>query len=197
MDGALALRERFGAPVAAWSRASHPQMDIELREGQMLRSGQHVLEAKYTPGHRFDHLCFLMPQSQTLLAGDLVAGAGTVLIAPPEGDMDEYLGSLHRMLSLRPRCIVPSHGPLIEDPESLLTEYIRHRQAREKSILDLIGIDPIGIDDIVRIVYSGLDARLLGLARQTTYAHLLKLQRGGAIESVMDHQGAEEWHRSS
>ncbi|MDB5076017.1 MAG: fold metallo-hydrolase [Chloroflexi bacterium] len=197
LDGATSLRDRFEAPIAAWSREAHPGVDIELRDRQLLRAGRRTIEAIYTPGHRFDHLCFLLPQSQTLLAGDLVAGAGTVLISPPEGDMDEYLNSLRRVQLLRPACIVPGHGPVIEDTLALLADYIRHRQAREKSILDLIRTAQIGVDAITESVYAGLDASLLQLARQTVRAHMLKLQRDGAIERVTDCCGTDEWRRAS
>jgi glyoxylase-like metal-dependent hydrolase (beta-lactamase superfamily II) len=50
-----------------------------------------------------------------LIGGDLVAGFDTIVIDPPEGDMDDYLASLERMRGRGFRTLFPSHGaPILE-----------------------------------------------------------------------------------
>ncbi|HKH76392.1 MAG TPA: MBL fold metallo-hydrolase [Rubrobacteraceae bacterium] len=49
-----------------------------------------------------EHLCFWHPESRTLLSGDLVAGEGSIMISPPEGDLREYVASLERARELTP-----------------------------------------------------------------------------------------------
>ena len=44
--------------------------------------------------------------------------------------------SLERVLALNPRRILPAHGSIIEDPETLLRAYQRHRRQRELQIID-------------------------------------------------------------
>jgi len=56
----------------------------------------------HLPGHTRGHLCLLEEGSGAVVAGDLVAGVGTVIVDPPEGDMLDYLASLRRLLDLGP-----------------------------------------------------------------------------------------------
>src|SRR5574340_901559 len=71
-DGAARLRELTGAPVLAWSREGVPAADETLGDGDVVTLGDRALQAIYTPGHRYDHLCFLLETEGTLFAGDLV-----------------------------------------------------------------------------------------------------------------------------
>src|SRR5258707_13535535 len=135
VEGAPRLRALTGAPVLAWSRDGSPEADETLADGATLSVGGRVVEALHTPGHRFDHLCFLLPESGTLFAGDLVAGSGPVVIRPPEGDPLGYLASLRRVIALDLRGILPAHGPAIERPRQLLEDYLRHRDERERQVL--------------------------------------------------------------
>src|SRR5690242_1815680 len=79
-DGAAALRELLGVPVYAWSREGVAATDHSLDDGEVIAVGKRNLRALYTPGHRFDHLCFLLEDADALFAGDLIAGVGTVVI---------------------------------------------------------------------------------------------------------------------
>ncbi len=94
--GATTLRERLNIPIYAFSQQGVPIADQEITDGMIFSVGDDTLRAIHTPGHRFDHLCYLLEQRQTLFAGDLVAGIGTIVIIPPEGDMQHYLNSLQR-----------------------------------------------------------------------------------------------------
>ena len=48
-----------------------------------------------TPGHHPGHICLLSKAG--LVAGDMVAGIGTILIPPGTGDMDLYIEQLQRL----------------------------------------------------------------------------------------------------
>ncbi|GER85126.1 MAG: MBL fold metallo-hydrolase [Thermogemmatispora sp.] len=181
--GAAALRTRLGVPVLAFSRAGMALADEELEDGARLAAGDDTLRAIYTPGHRFDHLCFLLERAGILFAGDLLAGVGTVVIAPPEGDMGAYLTSLRRLQSLELRHIVPAHGPIILDPARKLAEYIEHRLLREQQVITALGQFPQGatVGDLVPYVYADVSPSLHTLAAQSLTAHLLKLEQEGRV----------------
>src|SRR5207247_6380808 len=98
--------------------------DAEIVDGTAFPDRHHKLHAIHTPGHRFDHLCYLLEGQGTLFAGDMVAGVGTVVIIPPEGEMEEYVNSLKRLQTVPLREMVPAHGPTITDPQAKLVEYI-------------------------------------------------------------------------
>jgi glyoxylase-like metal-dependent hydrolase (beta-lactamase superfamily II) len=180
--GAARLRERTGAPVCAWSRAGTPEADTLIVDGESIALGAGTLRALHTPGHRFDHLCFLHEASGALFAGDLVAGVGTVVIAPPEGDMADYLASLRRLLALpQLGAILPAHGPIIEDGPALLRQYIAHRLDRERQVLAALAAGDATLDAMVARIYADVDPALHPVAARSVLAHLLQLEREGRV----------------
>jgi glyoxylase-like metal-dependent hydrolase (beta-lactamase superfamily II) len=184
VEGAPALRTRTGAPVLAWSREGSPVADQTLADNQVVRVGERALRALHTPGHRFDHLCFLLEDTGALFAGDLVAGVGTVVIAPPEGDLLDYMASLRRLLALDHdalRQILPAHGPPSDDPQALLREYIAHRELRERQVLAALAAGPTTIAALVAGIYADVDPQLHRFAAMSVRAHLLKLEREGRV----------------
>jgi glyoxylase-like metal-dependent hydrolase (beta-lactamase superfamily II) len=181
LEGVPGLRERTSAPVLAWSREGSPPTDHALTDGETVRVGNRTLRALHTPGHRFDHLCFLLEDAGALFAGDLVAGEGTVVIAPPEGDLLDYMASLHRLLALDLKQILPAHGPAIDDPGAKLREYIEHREMRERQILAALAASPSSIPALVATIYADVDPKLHAYAAMSVEAHLLKLEREGRV----------------
>ncbi len=179
VEGAARLREMTGAPVYAWSREGSPSADHTLADGATISVGGRVLRALHTPGHRFDHLCFLLEDARAVFAGDLVAGSGTVVIAPPEGDLLDYLTSLRRLLALDLRQILPAHGHAVDDPQALLSYYIQHRLEREEQVIAGLRDGPATIPQLVAKIYTDVDPQLHPVAALSVEAHLLKLQREG------------------
>ena len=179
--GADRLRELSGAPILAWSREGTPDADQTLSDGTTIHLGRRRLRALHTPGHRFDHLSFLLEDSAALFAGDLVAGTGTVVIAPPEGNLVDYLASLHRLVDLDLAMILPAHGPVISEPHALLLEYIAHRNQRESQVLARLAEGPATLDALVESIYADVDPRLHGAAALSVTAHLYKLETEGRV----------------
>lgn len=135
------------------------------------------------PGHRFDSLCFYSPASACAIIGDLVAGAGTVVLNPPEGDLLDYLHSLERVRDeIRPTLLAPGHGPLIDQPNLLITYYINHRLGREKLVLNALTKTPTRLSALVPRAYPKLTPHLYPLAERSLLAHLIKLQKEGRAD---------------
>src|SRR5207249_1550212 len=112
------------------------------------------LRALLTPGHAVGHLAFLEETSGSVVAGDLVAGFGWIIIDPPEGDMAVYLRSLARLRSLGARLVYPAHGPPISSCEAKVDEYVGHRLAREAKILAAARAGAVRLDAVVRAAYD-------------------------------------------
>ena len=185
-SGAAALRDRLRVPIYAFSRQGVPVADEEVADGTTFPAGDDTLRAIHTPGHRFDHLCYFLEGLGTLFAGDIVAGVGTVVIIPPEGDMQDYLDSLKRLQEMDIAEIVPAHGPTIADPQAKLAEYIAHRLQREQQIIQALETLPRGvtIPQLVQHIYVDVDPGLHSVAAWSVEAHLLKLEREGLVERL-------------
>lgn len=194
--GAARLRGLTGAPVVAWSREGVAVADETLADGGDVSLGDRAARALYTPGHRYDHLCFLLEEggrdAGVIFAGDLVAGAGTVVIAPPEGDLSDYLASLRRVLALQPRLILPGHGTARQDARALLEGYIAHRADRERQLLGALSAAPTTVTALVAMIYTDTPAYLHPVAAYSTLAGLIKLEREGRVAREAVAEGAEE-----
>jgi glyoxylase-like metal-dependent hydrolase (beta-lactamase superfamily II) len=138
-----------------------------------VRAGDDQVTVIPTPGHAPDHLCFLHEPSGDLYCGDMARRGGTIVIpAAQGGNLREYLASLERIRALRPVRLLPGHGPVIADPGALIDEYIAHRRMRDAQIASAIAAGASTIEEIVRVVYPQLSARLREAAEETVRAHL-------------------------
>jgi glyoxylase-like metal-dependent hydrolase (beta-lactamase superfamily II) len=171
-----------------------------IEDGTEVAAGDTHLVAIHTPGHAPDHLCFWHEASRTLFGGDLVLKGTTVYIPTSlGGDLAAYLASLQRVLALRPARILPAHGPVIDDPETLIRKYIDHRLEREAQVLAVVAASgPVLPEDIVRQIYRVLPARMHPLARESVLAHLIKLEADGRVTRAAGGKPADaatRWHR--
>ncbi|HQU84131.1 MAG TPA: MBL fold metallo-hydrolase [Pyrinomonadaceae bacterium] len=135
------------------------------------------IKALHTPGHARGHLCFYDESKNFLLSSDNVIATGSVVIAPPEGNLVDYLASLDRMKTLpNLRFLCGSHGSAIFNGKAKIDEYIAHRLEREKQIISALESGAKTPREIVEKVYVGLDEKLVRLAEKSVEAHLEKLR---------------------
>lgn len=157
-----------------------------LADGDRLVVDGLAVDAVHTPGHATNHLCFGLAGTGLLFSGDHVMDGSTVVIAPPDADMGEYLRSLERVQGLAPRRIAPGHGNMIEDPGAVLDHYLAHRRHRETQVLaELTRAGPGGVTaaGMVPVIYAGVPERLHPVARYSLWAHLRKLGKEGRATS--------------
>ena len=150
--------------------------DIVVAEGDTIAGAEWRFEAVHTPGHTSNHLCFALTDSGILFSGDHVMGWSTSVIAPPDGDMADYMTSLDKLLDRRQDSVYwPTHGPAITEPRRHVRAFIAHRREREAAILEGLksGID--SVPAMVERLYIGLDPRLRGAAGRSVLAHLIDL----------------------
>ncbi len=135
------------------------------------------LQTLHTRGHARGLLAFYDEEFGFLISTDNVVGTGTVVIAPPEGNMIDYLESLNRLRNLANlRFLCGSHGSAIYDAKGKIEEYISHRLERETQILQLLieGVETTG--EIVERIYPDLKPELFPLAEKSVEAHLEKIR---------------------
>jgi glyoxylase-like metal-dependent hydrolase (beta-lactamase superfamily II) len=172
---------KAGAPAAGrfvrirrWGAGDDP-----LADGEAVEEGGVTLRVLHTPGHAADHAAFYWETERVLFSGDLILGAGTVVLQARDGALEEYLASLERVARLELAMIAPGHGPLIADPAARIAEYLAHRRMREGQVLDALAGGARTAGEIVGVIYRDLDPALHPAAESTVRAHLLKLVREG------------------
>lgn len=188
VGGAAEARERWGLPIAVHRRrkdfvfAARPLApDGVLDDGDEIVHAGGRLRAIHTPGHESGHCCYYDPDRRWLFTGDMILGTGTVVIAPPDGDMAAYLASLRRLATLDLACIFPGHGDPIERPYDKIAEYLAHRLMREEQIVTALGDGLDTIPPIVARLYAEIPTVLHGAAAATVRAHLTKLCDEGRV----------------
>jgi glyoxylase-like metal-dependent hydrolase (beta-lactamase superfamily II) len=151
-----------------------------IDEGDTCAVANDALTVMYTPGHSPDHLTFWHDGSRSAFTGDLVTKGSSVMIqASRGGNLTKYLAALARLRALKPARLLPAHGPLIDDAEEVLTQYLEHRRMRERQVLDALAKGRDTVPSIAESIYDGLDPALMPAARENVRAHLDKLQEEG------------------
>lgn len=183
---AASLAARTGATVLGFSARDGFVPDQEVSDGFTLQGDGFSLRALHTPGHASNHLCWLLVDEQMVFSGDHVMQGSTVVIAPPDGDMAQYLASLRRLRALEPpiRTIAPGHGSLLDDPGAALDGVISHRLWREAAVTDAMArAGRTTVDGLLPVVYVDVHEALHPVARFSLWAHLRKLQGDGRVTS--------------
>jgi ribonuclease/clavin/mitogillin len=191
VSGAKALQERTGAPIAAHPMTAE-RVDFDVQEiwheGQTLVSGSRSWKMIHTPGHAAGHLC--LHDGSTVIAGDMVAGEGTILLDPSDGNLGDYLRSLARLAALHPARLLPAHGPSLQPASEVLKEYISHRLMRSQQIVAALDAarGPLSARALVPEIYRELDPRVFPIAELQILSHLLWLQEREVVEQSLGNQ---------
>jgi len=187
-----------GAEVLGRAAPEHGRQDATfapthtLNDGDVVRIGELRLRAIHTPGHASNHLCYLLEGTGLMFSGDHIMQGSTVVIGPPDGDMQQYLQSLARLQGEPVTRIAPGHGTVIEDAQAEIARVIAHRLQREAKVVErLQRAGHVTIDVLVTSVYDDVDPRLHPVAKGSLLAHLLKLEAEG--RAVRDDANATWW----
>lgn len=197
VSGAEALRAQLASvgqhvPIAAHRVtadlvAGDIAVDELLGDDDVLACAEVQLRCVFTPGHAPGHLVFHDDSSGAVIAGDMVAGVGTILIDPMEGDLGDYLASLARMQRLNPTVLLPSHGPALTEARALLGFYVAHRHQRTTQIhraLQTLGTaTPMAL---AAAVYQELPPQYLAFGAVQVLAHLHWMVAEGMARAVGD-----------
>lgn len=168
-----------------------------LQHGDILKTDNFSLEAIHTPGHVANQFCFLLQEEGILFSGDHIMQGSSVVIIPPSGDMSEYIESTRKLLPYPIKSIAPGHGNLLTSPSTVLDTVIRHRLMREdKVVRALLRMGESSLDTLLPEVYRDVDKSLLGMAKMSLWAHLLKLEKDKRVlKCIKEHwaYGGERW----
>jgi glyoxylase-like metal-dependent hydrolase (beta-lactamase superfamily II)/8-oxo-dGTP pyrophosphatase MutT (NUDIX family) len=195
---ANALRAATGAQLAGIPAPAGSAHNVELRFDRQLKDGDTIelggctLRAIHTPGHASNHLCYLLEDSGMLFSGDHVIQGFTAVIAPPDGNMSDFLASLCRLAAMEIAILAPGHGYLIGDPTDEITRLIAHRLAREAKVRDALRRSGghATLAALLALVYDDVPVAIHAMAELSLRAHLQKLVRDGEL---VEHGAAWSW----
>ena len=160
--------------------------DVTVADGEVIEGSGWRLEAVATPGHTANHMAFAWPERKITFVGDHVMGWSTSIVAPPDGSMVDYMASMERLASRSEDLYFSGHGPEIPEGPRYVRFLIRHRQAREASILHRLSKGEADISTLVRAIYIGIDPRLTKAAGYSVLAHLEDLVARGIVATDGD-----------
>jgi glyoxylase-like metal-dependent hydrolase (beta-lactamase superfamily II) len=152
----------------------------EICEGDVLDLGDFSFQVIHTPGHSPGHVAFYDKSSGILLSGDMV-GESPTWYTPPSGGVVGYLSGLDKLEALDSTIIVPSHGPVIENPGTAIKKMRDRLLERENEILEVLRQGPSTFLELNNQVFKSQSTRFFpGLS--ATESHLIKLERDGVIK---------------
>jgi glyoxylase-like metal-dependent hydrolase (beta-lactamase superfamily II) len=190
-----ALKRATGAKIAGAACAQDGRQDAEFAPDRVLADGDTVsiegatFRAVHTPGHVCNHLCYLLEEQKLLFTGDHVMQGSTVVITPPNGDMQHYFDSLDKLLKLDLAALAPGHGHVIRTPHEEVRRLVAHRLKREQKVVDALARKSPGtLDELVVLAYDDVSERLHPVARRSLHAHLIKLAADGRAR-----ESGERW----
>lgn len=157
--------------------------DVELSGGEVVSGDGWTLEALFTPGHASNHMAFALHEEKALFSGDHVMGWSTTVVAPPDGDMRQYMASLDAVIARNFDVLWPTHGAPVTEVRPFLAAYRAHRQAREAQIVTRLAAGDRTVADMVPVLYAAVDRKLWPAASLSVLAHLIKLVEDGTATS--------------
>ena len=178
-----AISQLYQAPIWASMETfeSLPARETNrvLQDGDIFELGSVKWKVIETPGHCPGQLSFVSEAG--IISADNVAQVGTILVPSGEGDMTAYIRDLKRLREINPRLLFPGHGPVVTNPDKLLTHYIRHREKRHEAVFDAweSGLREIG--ELSQAAYADTPDAHPMLKLDQTKSHLKALRNEGRI----------------
>jgi len=191
--GTRLLQDNIGVPVFALITESSKDQDITftperiLIDGEIIANEYYSIEVIHTPGHASNHLCYLLKDEKLLFTGDHIMDGSTVVIASPDGSMQDYIDSLAKLKEYDLNKIAPGHGELIDKPYAVVDWIIKHRFERESKVIDVLKQHNSGdLNTLVKDIYSDVNPMLHPVAKWSLESHLVKLMDEGVVTRKKD-----------
>ncbi len=176
---AAAARGGIGGVLLTHGHADHSAGAAALAAPA---AGDHPFEVIATPGHAADHVCFVA--DRTCFCGDLILGHGSAIVPPAShgGSLTDYMRSLRLIAGLELDLLAPGHGELITDPAAKIAEYVEHRTARERALVDALEAGERSRGRLLEIAWSDVPEALRPAAAVAMQAHVEKLESEGGLD---------------
>lgn len=133
------------------------RIDGEINEGQVIDCGSTRITVLLTPGHTSGHCSFLFPDENLIFMADICLTAVGPWYGEEQSDIDDFVKSINRVISLKPDKLITGHRIQVIDKNiaDILSEYRNRIFKREKRIFNFIQGKPASINEIAekRFIY--------------------------------------------
>ncbi|MDT0306497.1 MBL fold metallo-hydrolase [Streptomyces sp. DSM 44917] len=182
-------------PEVGWGDIAVAPPTVTAHDGMRLHVGGTRVELlHFGPAHTTGDTAVWLPEESVLFAGDLVMSGVTPFC--PMGSAHGTLRALRRLAELRPRTVVPGHGP-VAGPELL--------ELNERYLTWLVDLARTGLaagltpSEVARDADLGEFAALLDAERLVPNLHRAYAEERGAppgapLDMVRLHREMEEFH---
>ncbi len=141
------------------------------------------IAALSTPGHTADSVSYVVNDGEAVLTGDTILGAGSTVVAYPDGNLAAYLDSLRKLATLGHIPALPGHGPALADISAAASVYLQHRNTRLDQVRSALAAGARTPGDVVAAVYADTDRALWWAAELTVGAQLEYLAENGEYKA--------------
>jgi len=186
--GCKTYAKNAGVPTAKGELGSADDLgfmpDVKIQDGDVFTGPGWTIDVIETPGHTINHLCFGLREENACFSGDHIMGWSTTVVAPPDGDMGDYMRSLEKVRKMKFSKLLPTHGAAIQGMEfvdEFIQSYASHRRAREASILEQLSLGQTSIPEMGKVMYVDVNKALHPAAAMSVLGHMLELVKLGTV----------------
>ncbi|MGH1422438.1 MAG: MBL fold metallo-hydrolase [Hyphomonas sp.] len=186
--GCKTYAKNCGVPTAKGELGSADDLgfmpDVKVGDNDVISGPGWTLDVIETPGHTCNHLCFGLREENACFSGDHIMGWSTTVVAPPDGDMGDYMQSLEKVRAMQFETLWPTHGAPVREAafvDEFITEYASHRRAREAAIMQHLKQGQTSIPAMVEIMYADVEKRLHPAAAMSVLGHMLQFVKDGLV----------------
>jgi len=200
------LKHKTGAPVFSFgphsalaAGAMEGGMDRDFMPDFLVKDGEKIngagwyVEAVHTPGHCSNHLCFAMPETDSLFCGDQLMAWATTVILPPDGSLGAYLESLDTLEARPETTFYPTHGRPIDKPRETIQAYRQHRHDRLDQINAVLNAGHATLPEMRQQIYQGIPSALHAGAELSLLASLEYMEQQGKVRRLSDPSDYPGW----
>jgi glyoxylase-like metal-dependent hydrolase (beta-lactamase superfamily II) len=183
------------------------EVDVPVRDGDVVRAGAHELVVHERPGHSPSDLVLVERDGSFALGGDhLIAtiSSNPVVHRPLDRPADPrdrpealvaYLDSLRRTAGLDIDTVLPGHGPPVVDHGRLIGERMTFHERRKERMLESLGADPVTAHELALEIWGEVARKEPFLTLSEALGHLDLLEREGLV-TVAEDDGVRRYSRS-
>jgi glyoxylase-like metal-dependent hydrolase (beta-lactamase superfamily II) len=148
----------------------------------VVEAGEVSLRVIHTPGHEASHMVLFHEPSGTLFSGDLILNSARFTRSPLALSLRDYERSLRRLLELRPKVIVPSHGDAIDNPMEHLSRCLESVKDVKRKIAEMLEDRTEATHvEIAKELFEPEDILQTIVATVSTWAYLEDLDEEGEV----------------